>query len=67
MGQTRAMRILSADDAATDASPGSDVDEATLDALYAHDGPLLRRNFVTPLDGAATGSDGLSGLSLIKI
>ena len=61
MGQTRAMRILSADDAATDASPGSDVDEATLDALYAHDGPLLRLNFVTTLDGAATGSDGLSG------
>ncbi|HCE60231.1 MAG TPA: hypothetical protein DER11_02170 [Janibacter terrae] len=55
------MRILSADDAAVPCSPGDEVDDATLDALYGHTGDLLRLNFVTTLDGAATGGDGLSG------
>lgn len=55
------MRVLSADDAASDVSPGSTVDDDGLDRLYTHTGPLLRLNFVATLDGAATGSDGLSG------
>lgn len=32
-----------------------------LDRLYGHDGPLLRTNFATTLDGSATGADGVSG------
>lgn len=55
------MRILSADAPAADVTPGSPVDDDLLDRLYAHPGPLLRLNFVSTLDGAATGPDGLSG------
>lgn len=50
-----------ADDAALDLSPGTTIDDAGIDALYASDEPLLRLNFVATLDGAANGSDGLSG------
>lgn len=43
-------------------SPGGDLDDAALRALYTPpDGPWLRANFVSTLDGAATGADGRSG------
>lgn len=61
LGQTHGMRILSADAPAADATTGSPVDDDLLDRLYAHPGPLLRLNFVSTLDGSATGPDGLSG------
>lgn len=41
--------------------PDGTLDDAAVDALYAHDGELLRLSFVSTLDGAATGSDGVSG------
>lgn len=41
---------------------GTEVDEQALRALYAApSGPWLRVNFVSTLDGAATGADGRSG------
>lgn len=55
------MRVLTCDHAAASVSPGDDVGEETLDALYAASDPLLRLNFVATLDGAATGPDGRSG------
>lgn len=61
MGQTAAMRVLIADHAAHPVRPGDEVTEPDLDALYTSTDPLLRLNFVTTLDGAANGSDGLSG------
>jgi riboflavin biosynthesis pyrimidine reductase len=43
-------------------SPGETLDEAALAALYAPPaGPWLRANFVSTLDGAATGANGRSG------
>lgn len=55
------MRVLIADHAAHPVRPGTEVARADLDALYASTDPLLRLNFVATLDGAANGSDGLSG------
>lgn len=44
------------------AAPGSEVDGQTLAAAYAFpDGLWLRANFVSTLDGAGTGGDGLTG------
>ena len=43
-------------------APGAEVDTEALRALYAGpSGPWLRVNFVSTLDGAATGADGRSG------
>jgi riboflavin biosynthesis pyrimidine reductase len=43
-------------------APGEDLDDAALADVYAPpDGPWLRVNFVSTLDGAATGTDGRSG------
>ncbi len=61
VGQTRGMRVLTCDHAAARVSPGDELTSVDLDALYAATGPLLRLNFVTTLDGAATGPDGRSG------
>lgn len=55
------MRVLIADHAAADVSPGTQLGEAEVDALYASTEPLLRLNFVATLDGAANGPDGVSG------
>ncbi|WEV78999.1 dihydrofolate reductase family protein [Janibacter cremeus] len=55
------MRVLTCDHAAARVSPGDELTSDDLDALYAAAGPLLRLNFVTTLDGAATGPDGRSG------
>ncbi|WP_277455620.1 dihydrofolate reductase family protein [Janibacter sp. DB-40] len=55
------MRVLTCDHAAARVSPGDELTSVDLDALYAATGPLLRLNFVTTLDGAATGPDGRSG------
>lgn len=61
VGQTARMRVLMADHVAHPVRPGDTVTRADLDALYGSAGPLLRLNFVSTLDGAANGSDGLSG------
>ena len=61
VGQTAAMRVLIADHAAHVVEPGAEVTDADLGSFYASPGPLLRLNFVATLDGAASGSDGLSG------
>lgn len=54
------MRLLLAD--GYDHSPGDTLDEDALAELYAPpDGRWLRVNFVSTLDGAATGPDGRSG------
>jgi riboflavin biosynthesis pyrimidine reductase len=54
------MRLL-LDETGTHA-PGEDLDEAALADVYAPpEGPWLRVNFVSTLDGAATGTDGRSG------
>lgn len=54
------MRVL-LDDRASH-SAGINAISANLDELYAFpDGPWLRANFVSTLDGSATGVDGLSG------
>lgn len=55
------MRALIADHAAHPVQTGSEVTDADLEALYACTDPVLRLNFVATLDGAANGSDGLSG------
>ena len=55
--QTRRMRVLMSERAAT----GDEVSEETLGDLYRGDGALLRINFVSTIDGAATGGDGRSG------
>lgn len=55
------MRALIADQAEHDVRPGTEVTDADLDALYASPDPVVRLNFVATLDGAANGSDGLSG------
>lgn len=55
------MRVLIADHAAAAVSPGSQIGEDEIDALYASTDPLLRLNFVATLDGAANGPDGVSG------
>ena len=49
-----------ADPEAAPAAPDALTDE-DLNRLYDHDGPLLRTNFATTLDGSATGADGVSG------
>lgn len=59
--QTRSMRVLTCDHAAATVSPGDELTDDDIDALYAASDPLLRLNFVTTLDGAATGADGRSG------
>ncbi len=52
------MRILTSDVA----PPSPSVDQALLERLYAWpEGGGVRANFVSSLDGAATGADGLSG------
>lgn len=55
------MRVLNSDHATATVSPGAELTDDQLDALYVAAGPLLRLNFVTTLDGAATGPDGRSG------
>lgn len=55
------MRLLTRDHAAAPVSPGDELTDSDLDVLYAAAEPLLRLNFVTTLDGAATGPDGRSG------
>ncbi len=60
-GRIALMRVLIADHAATDISPGTEVTDTDIAALYACDQPLLRLNFVATLDGAANGPDGRSG------
>lgn len=55
------MRVLIADHAAVVVSPGQQLGEAEVDALYASAEPLVRLNFVATLDGAANGPDGVSG------
>ncbi|WP_338752115.1 dihydrofolate reductase family protein [Janibacter alittae] len=55
------MRVLTCDHAAVAVSPGDELSDDDLDSLYVASDPLLRLNFVTTLDGAATGPDGRSG------
>ena len=55
------MRVLLTDGATAAISPGTEVSDDDLTALYSAPGPLLRLNFVSTIDGAATGPDGLSG------
>lgn len=55
------MRILLGDSTPAPFTAGDELTDDDLDVLYAAPGPLLRLNFVSTLDGAATGPDGLSG------
>ncbi len=55
------MRVLIADHAEHDVRPGAEITDTDLDALYSTRDAVVRLNFVATLDGAANGSDGLSG------
>lgn len=55
------MRVLTADHATAAVTPGAELTDIDIDALYACREPLLRLNFVATLDGAASGADGRSG------